>query len=164
MTNFNSGVLYNIFAYIQTKLNFIVNVNTSGFNEIQQTRLLANKPNVFCLSQNLNCRVNSLYTNNIAKISHKKPLLFIDIKQGNSLISNLVFSTKTMAVINARNLYHYYPYYTKKPYGTGIKKYLTSKNEKFNKFRILVSGQILKLNYVSNYNMSVFNKMQQLSK
>lgn len=164
MADFNTQIQIsnNKHIIITNKLQNIM--NKSNFSNSKKNIMLALLQNNYDHKLfNVVSYVNNLY-NTKFPLSNIKNKLFINIKQGRSLISNLVFSTKNMAVISSRNLFHYYPYYTKKPYGTGLKQILFKKSNKFNKNKISMFNQILKLNHMSKYNFGSFSKMQQLSK
>ena len=111
---------------------------------------------------NLKQKTDSLYDNVLRPFSKNK--LCINISQGGSLLGNLLFTTRKLAVITSRALYHYYPFYTKEPYGTGIKQTLKTKSIKFNKIKLLNLTQMIQFTNILSHTTSFFNKTQQLSK
>lgn len=119
---------------------------------------LLSKNSLFNVTQQFNLSVNGFlkpfYNNRLS----------IDINHGRSLLGNLLFTTKKLAAITCRNLYHYYPFYSKKPYGTGIRQTLKAKSNKFNKTKLLNLNQIIKFTNMLHYTSNFFNRSQQFSK
>ena len=146
-------------------LNKLMNYNSKKHNLFFFNILKKNKVNdISCknLFLNLKQKTDSLSDNVLRPFSKNK--LCINIGQGRSLLGNLLFTTRKLAVITSRALYHYYPFYTKKPYGTGIKQTLKTKSIKFNKIKLLNLTQMIQFTNILSHTPSFFNKTQQLSK
>lgn len=141
--------LHNRFNLFVPYLN-VLNLKNSSFS----SKLI--------LLDSLKQKINNLYNNIFHTVDTNK--LCVNIKQGTSTVANLVFSTKNLVVINSRYLYHYYPYYTKRPYGTGIKQTIYKKSVNFSKNKVYKLKQLLKLTHISHNKTTVFSRIQQLAK